>query len=247
MTESWEPQIEPRAAKPLARGFPVGLTVAAAIAFIILIGLGVWQLQRLKWKEGLLAHMAALQVAPARPLESVLKAGGDPNFVRVSLDCPRILERPRVRLYGLQDGQIVYRQMTACPLSSASAETILVDIGYEDCAWEKPVPRGGDVPLVGILRKPDPRTFVTQPNQPAARLWYWRDLPGMARTLGAARPAALFVALEQGPQPFGCHLTRTPIPINLPNRHLEYALTWFGLAGALVGVYGAAVFKRMRG
>jgi len=170
--------------------------------------------------------------------QAVLTFGWRPSDARVSVESHRVC---------LQDGQIVYRQMTACPVSSPSAATILVDIGYEDCAWEKPVPRGGDEPLVGILRKPDPKTFVTQPNKPAAKLWYWRDLPGMASALGAARPAALFVALEQGPQPFGCHLTRAPIPINLPNRHLEYALTWFGLAGALAGVYGAAVFKRMKG
>jgi surfeit locus 1 family protein len=247
MAHEWEPQVAPRQARPPATGFPVGLTVATAIAFAILIGLGVWQLQRLKWKEGVLAHLSALQAAPARPLEAVLRRGGDLNFTRVSFDCPDLLSRPRARVYGIQNGQIVYRLMVACPLPGNAPASILVDIGYEDCAWEKPYPIGQAGPLIGILRKPDPKSFVTQPSRPAERLWYWRDLSGMARALGAPSPSPMFVALEQGPEPTGCHLTRAPIPINVPNNHLQYALTWFGLAGALAGVYGAAVFKRLRG
>ena len=41
MTDSWEPKIEPRAARPPPKGFPVGLTVATAIAFAILVALGI--------------------------------------------------------------------------------------------------------------------------------------------------------------------------------------------------------------
>ena len=228
--------------------FPVGLTIAAAIAFSILIGLGAWQLQRLKWKEGVLAHMAALQAAPARPLDAVLAEPGDHNFTRVAFSCPDILGRPRAKVYGVQDGQIVYRLMVACPKGTGGASGVMVDIGYEDCAWEKPFAADADAALVGILRTPDPKSFVTQPSKPDERLWYWRDLSGMARALGAASPITQFIALERGPEPApGCHLTRAPLPINIPNNHLNYALTWFGLAGALAGVYGAAVFKRMRG
>src|SRR5689334_11015309 len=97
MTEAWEPQIEPRAARARAAGFPVGLTVAAAIAFTILIGLGVWQLYRLKWKEGLLAHVAELQMAKAQGLEWPLEAlarGKDVEFTRVSVVCPGLASAP---------------------------------------------------------------------------------------------------------------------------------------------------------
>jgi surfeit locus 1 family protein len=229
-----------------ARGFPAGLTLATAVALAILVGLGVWQLRRLTWKEGVLAHVAALQTAPARPLDEVLRRGGDLDFVRVSFDCPGLLDRPRVRLYALNDGAITYRLMTACPVGPARAASVLVDIGYEDCATAQP-PAPASGPLVGILRTPDPRTFVTPPSRPDARLWYWRDLAGMAGALGAARPLPVFVALERGPQPAaGCRLARVAIPPNIPNRHLEYALTWFGLAAALAGVYAAMLFKRRK-
>jgi surfeit locus 1 family protein len=229
---------------PGQKGPGLGAALAVLVCLAILIGLGVWQLQRLKWKEGLLTHIAALQSAPARPLGEVLKGGGDLNFTRVSFDCPDLLSGPRGKVYGVQDGEIAYRQMAACPAPGGAS--VLVDVGYEDCAPTKPAePFSG--PLIGILRKPDARTFVTPPDQPAARLWYWRDLPSIAKALGAAPPLPLFVALEHGPQPAsGCRLARAPIPANLPNRHFEYALTWFGLAASLIGVYAAMLLRRRR-
>ena len=229
-------------AKP-AKGPGLGAAITVLVCVAILVGLGVWQLQRLKWKEGLLAHIAALQSAPARPLADALKAGGDLDFTRVSFECPNLLSSPRARVYGVQDGEIAYRQMVAC-LVPGGAGSVLVDIGYEACVDKAPTaPFSG--PLIGILRKPDARTFVTPPDQPANKLWYWRDLKSMAQTLGAGPPIPVFLALEQGPQPpTGCKLARSAIPANIPNRHLEYALTWFGLAAALVGVYLAMLLRR---
>jgi surfeit locus 1 family protein len=78
-------------ASPPQKGPGVGAGVAVLVCLAILIGLGVWQLQRLQWKEGLLAHVAALQAEPARPLGEVLARGGDLDFTRVSFDCPDIL------------------------------------------------------------------------------------------------------------------------------------------------------------
>jgi len=225
-------------------GVVAGVVVLACLA--ILVGLGVWQLQRLKWKEGLLAHVAVLQAAPARPLGVVLAQGGDLDFTRVSFDCPDLLRAPRVRVYGVQDGQIVYRQMTACPLPGGRPGSVMVDVGYEDCALGKPVPPFAG-PLIGILRKPDARTFVTPPDEPAAKLWYWRDLTSMAQALKAGPALPVFLALERGPQSAtGCKLARAPIPNNIPNRHFEYALTWFGLAASLIGVYAAMLLRRRR-
>src|SRR5258708_4482647 len=88
----------------------------ALVCLAILIGLGVWKLQRLKWKEGLLAHIAALRTASARPLDEVLKAGGDLDFVRVSFDCPDLERRPLLRLFAVREGVAGYRLITACPI-----------------------------------------------------------------------------------------------------------------------------------
>src|SRR3569623_1509619 len=133
MTESWEPQLEPRAAKPESRSFPVGLTIATLIALAILIGLGVWQLQRLKWKEGLLAHIAALQSAAAPPIEPVLAAlshGRDVEFTRVTGSCPGLAAAPFVELYGIIQGEAGARLISACPVATARYRTVLVDRGF---------------------------------------------------------------------------------------------------------------------
>ena len=99
--------------------------------------------------------------------------------------------------------------------------------------------------VTGVLRKPERGNLFTPPN--SAERWYLRDAAGMARQLHAPAPAPYFLMAETVTNPEFKALVPAPLPTDIPNRHFEYALTWFGLAGALAGVYGAAVFKRMRG
>lgn len=230
----------PRKPKPWWLG-----AIFVVIGIAILLGLGTWQLQRLRWKESLLAHVAALRTAPAQPLDEALASGKALEFTRVSFDCPGLLDGPQVRLYSLDGaGQIAYRLMTACPVAAKSGASILVDLGVQDCGGAKPEPPFSGS-LTGILRKPDAKTFVTPPNKPADKLWYWRDLDGMAKALKVDAGLPVYVALEHGPQPAGgCRFARSPIPADIPNRHLEYALTWYGLAAALAGVYIALLLRR---
>lgn len=237
-------------------GRPTVLGAAFSLAgLIILVWLGVWQLHRLTWKENLIRHIAALKSEAARPLAEVL-AGSDLDFVRVQFECPDMMSRPRLRLYGVQDGQTGYRLMTACPISAGAWSSVLVDLGFEAQSPSEPTPAAclnGPAPTarltgpaIGLLRLPDKATFVTPPNQPGQNLWYWRDLKAMAAMLGQGTPAPAFVSLETAPGvgDGGCPLARAPPPSDLPNNHLAYAITWFGLAAALVGVYVAMLFRR---
>ena len=83
-------------------------STATAIAFLILCGLGTWQLQRLAWKTDLLKRIDALQGAPARPLETLVRAARPatpPDYARVSLDCPALEQTPTLHLYALKDGE----------------------------------------------------------------------------------------------------------------------------------------------
>jgi surfeit locus 1 family protein len=254
MAESWEPQLPPaRSAPRQATGFPVGLTVATILALILLLGLGVWQLQRLKWKEGLLAHIAALQSAPARPLEpelDALAAGRNVDFTRVRLTCPGLGAAPFLELYGLKDGQAGWRLVSACAVSSRRYRTVLVDRGFviDTVTARPPVDRSAAAPveLVGVLRTPDRPSFMTPKNRTDGDRWYSRDIPAMARTLGAAQPAPIFLFAETSSNPGFAGLEPAPLPAEIPNRHLEYALTWFGLAAALAGVYAAVLLRRRK-
>lgn len=233
------------------RRLPIALTVATAIALAILVGLGVWQMQRLAWKEALLARIAALQSAPAKPLAEVLAKGGDMDFVRVQAICPGLASAPFLELYGLRDGQAGSRIISACATGVAGSPTILVDRGFViDTVSARPLVDAADrapVAVTGVLRLPDKPSPFAPANDVAGNRWYGRDAQAMAASLKAATPAApVFLFAETRTNPGFEALVPAPIPAEIANRHLEYALTWFGLAAALVGVYAAVLFSRRK-
>ena len=228
--------------------FPIVLSLLTALALAILIGLGLWQVRRLHWKEGLLARIHALQSAPPRSLAAALSGPLDApelDFTRVTADCPAIETTPYLRLYAVWDAVAGYRIITACRLTGGGFGSILVDRGFVRQEQAAAIRPGAILagPIVGVLRKGDKPTFVTPPNDARQNLWYWRDIPAMAATLGAGRPAPTYLMLES-PAPAGGLPAPAPIPLNIPNSHLQYAVTWFGLAAALVGVYLASLWRR---
>lgn len=233
--------------------FPVGLTVAVAVAFAILISLGTWQLQRLVWKRDLLEQVAALQAAPAQdsgPVLTRMKAGADLDFVRVRLDCPGLARAPYVQLYSVRDGQAGTRLISACALTGAPYGSVLVDRGFvaDTISARPPVDPANRDPLsvVGVLRVPEAGNFVSPPNDAAGNRWYVRDVPAMAAALKAADPAPLVLMAETSTNPEWKALQAAPLPAEISNRHLEYVVTWFGLAAALVGVYAAMLLRRRK-
>ncbi len=74
--------------------------------------------------------------------------------------------------------------------------------------------------------------------------WYVRDVTAMAAALQAPRPAPVFLFAETATNPEWRALTPSPLPRELRNPHLGYAVTWFGLAAALAGVYIAMLLRR---
>ncbi|MDB5471772.1 MAG: surF1 family protein [Caulobacter sp.] len=226
------------------RRLPIGLTIATAISLVILIVLGTWQLQRLAWKTELLARIEAAKTAPVNALEEVLAEGGDVEFRRVWMLCPASAFSRQIELYGLVDSQSVRRLLIACPTSTGS---ILVDQGYvADTVSARPgPPSAGLIRIEGILRKPDkPGPF--NPATERDGLWYGRDILAMAKALGAGNPAPVFLFASAPVRPEWQALKPAPVPAGIPNRHLEYALTWFGLAGALLAIYAAMLWRRFK-
>ena len=229
--------------------FPFGLTFAVAIAFAILIALGTWQVQRLHWKQDLLARITALEAARAQPIRAVLDRlarGADLDFTRVTVTCPGLATAAFVELYTLRGGQAGVRLISACRLDGAVYASVLVDRGYvaDTVSARPPVGAGDTTPLdlVGVLRAPEPGNAFSPPNTP--QRWYVRDVAGMAAALQAPRPAPLVLMAETATNPEWRGLVPAPIPADIANRHLEYALTWYGLAAALLGVYAAMLFRR---
>ena len=240
-------------------------TLAFALALAALVSLGVWQLHRKAWKEALLARIAALQTAPPEPLGVVLNrtdptatlqrhASRAVDFVRVQVRCSGLGDGA-VHLYGLRAAGPGWRQIAACALPAGLPyRSLLVDLGFEALPpvsppARQPVDLPAQTSVVGVLRSPDPPTWAmrlagpaTSPANPGQ--WMRRDIPGMARALHAPSPAPFMLELEQ-PRA-GPTLAPSPLPTDIPNRHMEYALTWFGLALGLTGVYLAFVIRRLR-
>jgi len=235
------------------RRLPIGLTLSVLVALGILVALGAWQLQRLAWKQDLLARVAALQSAPADdlgPLLDRVKAGEDLEYARARVVCPGLAAAPYLEVYGVRSGQAGIRLVSACALKGAAYGSILVDRGFvaDTISSRPPVDPTAAAPIevVGVFRAPEKPSFVTPPNDVAANHWYSRDIAAMAAQLKASGPAPLFLMAETATNPEWKALAPAPLPAEISNRHLEYALTWFGLAAALVGVYAAVLWRRWK-
>jgi surfeit locus 1 family protein len=239
---------------PVGRRPPVGLTIAAAIGIAILVGLGVWQLQRLKWKQGILANVAALKTEAPKPLDELLARaakGEDVQFQRVSVDClPFQFPATRVYLYGIQDTQVQWRPISPCAIDDGHYGMIAIDRGVLTGvnAMTPPAQSFGDVrQVVGVLRNVDAANFTQKSAQETPATGYQsRDhaLAALQKAVGLPAPRLMVVVEKEFPAPPG--ITPQPLPIDIPNRHFEYALTWFGLAAGLAGVYAAVLFRKAR-
>lgn len=253
----------PTRAPPARRRGP-GLVGSVLILIVVagLCALGKWQLDRRVWKERLLARIAALQTAPPEPLNVVfnrLADGGETDFVRVVARCDRIGDKS-VHLYGLRAAGPGWRQITACALPAPGPYgSLLVDLGFQaEAGGDAQMPTPIDEPLddlkdralEGVLRAPEPKAWYASFVTPApsrrngSAQFFERDIPGMASALDAPRPAPVMLTLERPAA--SPKLIASPLPTDIPNNHLGYAVTWFGLALALVAVWLTSLIRARR-
>jgi len=229
------------------------LSVFSAVAFVILIGLGTWQVQRLHWKNGLIAEIEARVHATPITLANALAAvrrGEDLEYTRVTVT-GRWMPGHERYLWAPSASGSGWHVYT--PLKSADGPIVIVNRGFVPDARRDPASRpeptqAGEVTVIGLLRKPEERHLFTPDNDVAHNNWYWRDTDAMARSMfpKAGQEIAPFsIDAEAGsaplPGPQG-GVTR----LQLPNSHLQYAVTWYGLAATLVGVYVAFVWTRLQ-
>jgi surfeit locus 1 family protein len=224
--------------------FPWGLTVATGIALVLLCGLGTWQVQRLHWKEGLIAEAEAAAEAPPQPLSNVL-AAADPEFRKVLVICPGLVSAPFAELQTVQQGQVGVRLVSACRPPGSGA-TFLVDRGFvADTVSARPpvTPSQAPTRVVAELRHTPPPGPMAAPS--SGLHFYARDTVAMARALGVSGPVAAetLYALDSS-NPEWTALQPSAPPAAFSNNHFGYALTWFGLALALAGTYVALLRRR---
>ena len=245
-------------AAPSPQGFPWLLGLFALIAFAILMSLGFWQVERLQWKEALIAQVEARIHAEPRPLPAradwaqLKPIDYDYAHVRVTgrLDPAReaLIFRGAGKI-GQGAAQPGYWIMT--PLLLADGSSLLVNRGFVPLANKEPATRpdpqrGQEVTLTGLMRAPEDRNLFTPADDPAKGQWYTRDPQAIAAALGLPNPAPFSLDEDAHPGPPGAPAGGATV-FDIPNNHLSYAGTWFGLAGTLVAVFGYFVWRRRRG
>ncbi|MDI1328378.1 MAG: SURF1 family protein [Brevundimonas sp.] len=216
--------------------FPWGLTIVCVLACVLLVSLGVWQVQRMQWKAGLIAEAEAAATHPPVPVMQVYRPRHE--FRSVIIDCPGLATAPFVEMKTIENGEIGVRLISACPLPSKPFVT-LIDRGFVSAAISaRPSvrPSNESVRIIGQLRMPPKPSEFAPP--PEGDVFYARDHLAMGRALGVRKWLAspmIFATTSSNPEWLALEPSAPPAAFS--NNHLGYALTWFGLALALAGFY----------
>jgi surfeit locus 1 family protein len=216
-------------------------TIFTSVAFVVCAGLGIWQLERLQWKLGVIAFRDAALAAPAVSPPRTLAEAERMQFRRITAEGAFLHEREILRIAPGPTGGSGFEVLT--PLRQADGWVIFVDRGFVPTGLKEPAKRAageltGAVEVTGFLRLPPrgkPSWFLPD-NQPEQNFWFWIDLPAMAAADRLQDVAPFYIAADATPNPGGWPRGQgTTEP--LPNDHLQYAITWFSLAVIAVVIY----------
>jgi cytochrome oxidase assembly protein ShyY1 len=237
-----------------------GLFTLAMVA--LFLGLGVWQLQRRVEKHVLIAALTERLAAVPSPLPppaqwSALKPASD-EFRRVSF----------AAIYQSVPDAMVYSSGSAVrddisgpgtwaflPARLPDGNTVVINAGFvqntmQDRAQQDRAVVGlitnAPVRLTGYIRFPEAAGALAPAENMAKRLWFTRDHLAMARTLGWGDVAPFYIDLE-APVPAGGIPKPGPLEVHLKDDHMQYAITWFGLAGAVVIAFAVWLRAQRRG
>jgi surfeit locus 1 family protein len=222
-----------------------------------LIGLGVWQLERLQWKKGLIREVSERTTAPPVP------APPESQWPGLTQD---EIEYRHWQVSGTFDHAREIRSFTnlpdakgphkgvgywvLTPLLLHDGSTVLINRGFVPESAKDPATRlagqiAGPVTIAGLARWTEDRNLFTPADNPATGDWFTRDIQGIAKAEKLTRVAPFFIDADES-APGGLPQGGETI-LTFPNNHLQYALTWFGLAIGLVGVYIAFALRQRRG
>lgn len=226
-------------------------TITTAIILIVLLSLGVWQLERLSDKLALITALderlsaAPVPLPPSEKWSELSQAKDEFRHVKIlgSIESER-----EARVYTSSaplrkdvTGPGVWIFAPAYVSGNRSDVKVVVNRGFVSDGVTSPVsPYREPIELTGYLRFPESPGWFTPPADVAKRLWFLRDHLDMARALGWAtseRVAPFYIDLES-PVPPGGIPKPGPLQVNLKNNHLQYAITWFLLAIAVAMTFG---------
>ncbi|MFZ1813326.1 MAG: SURF1 family protein [Rhizobiaceae bacterium] len=217
-----------------------------------LLALGTWQMRRLEWKNNLVAEITERRTAAPRSVAEVneiWKRDADVDYFPVSAHA-RFDHASEVYFYSTRDSAVGWEVITPAQLDDGT--WLIVDRGFVPDSFRDPATRAqgqteGMVEITGLARNPQsekPNRFVPE-NRPEKREFYWKSFSQIAAATGLSGKTVIPFILDAEDRPIaGGWPKGGSTLISFPNNHLQYALTWYGLAVALVGVGGYFLFSR---
>ena len=221
-------------------GLALPLLVALA-AFAGLLALGTWQLQRKAWKESLIStlegRLAAMPAALPPPARWSLLDREHDEFRRVKLRAALV---PGAEALVYTSGSAFRGDVSGpgywvfAPAQVTAGGTVVINRGFVPEGRQDPATRpggeiSGPVDMIGAMRWADPAGFFTPRGRPEKSLWFTRDPLAIAAGKGWGEVAPFFIELE-APEPPGGLPRPGALKVSLRNEHLQYAVTWYGLA-----------------
>jgi surfeit locus 1 family protein len=232
------------------RRLRAGLAIPLLFAFVCsatFVGLGTWQLGRKAWKEALIETLE--QRLSARPTELPPPASwaglrqADEEFRRVKLKVELQSGREALVFTGTTSLRPDIKSpgyFLFTPARTREGGLVVINRGYVPEPGGSPgryAPPTGMVEIVGALRWPEATNPFVRAHDPAAAIWFVRDHVEMAARNGWGAVAPFYVEME-GPQPAGGLPRAGALRPTLRNEHLQYAITWYGLALVVVVMFG---------
>jgi surfeit locus 1 family protein len=227
--------------------FTLWPTLFTIPAVIFMLFLGTWQVQRLHWKNDLIAARSAAVAAEPTPLPATAEAARRLDFHRVFVD-GRFLHDKEFYLGALsQRGNQGFQIIT--PLVTDDGSLVLVNRGWVPSGRKDPATRAegqvaGRQHVEGLVRLDTaPTGWIVPTNDPKKNFWFFVDIAAMSRMAGLESVRPFYIDAGPAANPGGFPIggqTR----LSLPNDHLQYAVTWYLLAVILVVIYFVFHYRR---
>ncbi len=209
-------------------------------ALALLVGLGVWQVERLHWKEALIARVETRMAQPAVGLDTMLSHGlANAEYRHVHLHGVFQNDNEVYLFAPSKAGEPGYHVVT--PLVVEGGSAVLIDRGFVPKDLKDPHRRAGgqpegDVEITGVVRLSQPPGLFTPAPDIPNRVWYSRDIRALAAVASARLLSSIVVEADAQDIPGG-YPVGGQMRVDFPNNHLQYAITWFALAFVLLVIY----------
>ncbi|GBU17554.1 MULTISPECIES: SURF1 family protein [Methylobacterium] len=232
--------------------------IATLVCLAILLGLGTWQLTRKGEKEALIARIVERsRAAPEAPPAPAEWQPARDEFRHVAV-AGRFDNGAETLVHGLAPGTVPGRARQGfyviTPFKRDDGSVVLVNRGFVPTELKRREDRAdglveGETTVTGLLRASETRGAFVPESDPVKGEWFTRDVPAIAaaRGLGAVAPYLIEADAAKAP---GVPATAWPqggqLRVDLPNNHMQYAFTWFGIAACLIGVFAVFAWGRLR-